>query len=217
MPVAAKGAQRRLQQPLQASHSVPSTPPLQYVAPDGGGPHLPTVAPAAMSQMPPQQSIELEHTSPVWMHQPGVRAHVPLLQKPEQQSPLAPHGLPAVLQNVLIGWQAPFVQVPLQHAPFALHGWLSATQLVAQTPLLQLSEQQSVPVAHAPPCETHLPTDEPHVPVAASHVPEQHCVALWHAVPVAPQPGPTLASPPAEPGSMVLVEPPQLTTSSTIK
>jgi len=74
-----------------------------------------------MSQMPPQQSAALEHTSPVWMHQPGVRAQVPLLQNWEQQSPLALQALPAVLHDVLRAWQLPFEQVPLQHASFAEH------------------------------------------------------------------------------------------------
>jgi hypothetical protein len=87
---------------------------------------------------------------------------------------LAVHALPAVLQVVLIGWQAPFAQVPLQHEPLVVQGWLSETQLPPQTPLLQLSEQQSVPEAHAPPVTTHLPIVEPHVPVAESHAPEQH-------------------------------------------
>ena len=102
-PVVGCGAQRRLQQPLQASQAVPSTPSLQYVAPDGGGAHLPTVAPAGTSQIPPQQSTALEQTSPVWMHHPGVSAQLPLLQNLEQQSPLALHAFPAVLHEVLSG------------------------------------------------------------------------------------------------------------------
>jgi len=50
---------------LHASQTVPSTPPLQYVAPDGGGEHLPSVEPGATSQMPPQQSTGFEQMSPV--------------------------------------------------------------------------------------------------------------------------------------------------------
>ena len=125
--------------------------------------------------MPPQQSTALEQISPVWMHHPGVSAHVPPLQNLEQHSSLPPHALPAVLHEVFMGWQAPFAQVPLQQEPFAVQGWLSDTQLVAQTPLLQLSEQQSGPEAHVPPEATHRPTVDAHVPLA-SHVPEQHCV-----------------------------------------
>jgi hypothetical protein len=164
-----------------------------------------------MSQMPPQQSTELVHTSPVWMHQPGVSPQVPLLQYFEQHSPLAPQALPAVLHEVLIGAQEPFVQVPLQHAPFVVQACESETQLAPQTPELQLSEQQSVPDAHAAPDAKHLPTVEPHAPVAASHEPEQHCAALWQVVPVALQVVPTLASglPDKSP-----VELPQFTTNS---
>jgi hypothetical protein len=51
---------------LQPLHTVPSTPSLQYVGPDGGGAHFPTVAPAAIVQMPPQQSAAAEQASPVW-------------------------------------------------------------------------------------------------------------------------------------------------------
>jgi hypothetical protein len=111
----------------------------------------------------------------------------------------------------LIGWHAPFAHIPPQHALFVVQGPLSPTQLVAQTPPLQLSEQQSVPDAHAPPGAMHFPIVEPHVPVAESHVPEQHWLPLWHIVPAAPHVGPTLASPPV-PGPPVdgpLFEPPQ--------
>jgi hypothetical protein len=212
-PVVGYGAQSRLQHPLQASQTVPSTPSLQYVGPEGGGAHLPAVAPDEMSQMPPQQSTEFEQMSPVWMHQPGVRAHVPLLQYLEQQSSLAPQALPAVLQDVLMGVQVPFVQVPLQQAPFVVQAWLSEMQLPPQTPPLQLSEQQSVPEAHAAPDARHLPatpTVDAQVPVAASHDPEQHCPPPWQTLPVAPHVAPTLASPERPKGPVV--EPPQLTT-----
>jgi hypothetical protein len=123
--------------------------------------------------MPPQQSAPFEQTSPVWMHHPGVSAHVPLLQNLEQHSSLPPHVLPAVLHDVFIGWHAPFAHVPPQHEAFVVHGWLSETHVEPHVPLLQLSEQQSVPVAHAPPEAIQCPTVEPHVPFA-SQVPEQH-------------------------------------------
>ena len=108
------------------------------------------------------------------MHHPGVRAHVPLLQNLEQHSSLPPHVLPAVRHEPLTGWHAPFAQEPLQQALLVEQAWLSPTQLVAHTPLLQLSEQQSVPDAQAPPDAMHLPIVEPHVAVVASQVPEQH-------------------------------------------
>jgi hypothetical protein len=43
--------------------SVPSGMP-QLVDPLGGGPQVPSVAPILMAQMPPQQSVPLEQTSP---------------------------------------------------------------------------------------------------------------------------------------------------------
>jgi len=41
-PLGAYGAQSRLQQPLHALHTVPSTPSEQNVAPDGGGAQVPS-------------------------------------------------------------------------------------------------------------------------------------------------------------------------------
>jgi hypothetical protein len=146
------------------------------------------------------------------MHQPGVSAQLPLLQNLEQQSPFALHALPAVLHEVLIGWHDPFAHVPLQHEPFEVQAWLSETQAPPHVPLLQVSEQQSVGEAQAPPNEMHRPTLDPQVPVAESHVAEQHWLPLWHALPVAPQPGPTLASPPVG----AVVDPPQLMDKKTI-
>ena len=63
-PVAPYGAQRRLQQLLHSSQTVPSTPPLQNDGPAGGAPHVPTVAPAAILHTPPQQSFAREQMSP---------------------------------------------------------------------------------------------------------------------------------------------------------
>ena len=61
------GAQRRLQQSPHPLHTVPSTPPLQKDAPAGGAPQVPSVAPAAIVQTPPQQSGPCEQVSPFWM------------------------------------------------------------------------------------------------------------------------------------------------------
>jgi hypothetical protein len=146
------------------------------------------------------------------MHQPGVSAQLPLLQNLEQQSSFALHALPAVLHDVLIGWHAPLAHVPLQHEPFEAHVWPSETQAPPHVPLLQVSEQQSVGDAQAPPNEMQRPTVEPHVPVAESHVPEQHWSPRWHALAVGPQVGPTLASP----RPVSVVEPPQLMDKRTI-
>jgi hypothetical protein len=65
-PVGPYGAHRRLQQSPQLPHTVPSTASEQYVAPDGGEEHVPTVLPCAMLQTPEQHSVLAEQTSPVW-------------------------------------------------------------------------------------------------------------------------------------------------------
>lgn len=64
-PVSAYGTQSRLQQVPQPLQNEPSTAPLHRVAPGLGTLHVPSVAPAAMSQMPPQQSLPRTHASPV--------------------------------------------------------------------------------------------------------------------------------------------------------
>jgi hypothetical protein len=51
---------------VQLPQTVPSTASWQYVAPDGGAEHVPTVLPCAMLQTPEQHSLLAEHTSPVW-------------------------------------------------------------------------------------------------------------------------------------------------------
>jgi hypothetical protein len=84
-PVGPYGAHKRLQhvpQPLQYS---PSTPPVQRVAPGFGALHVPSVAPAALVQMPPQQSLPRTHASPDWMQYDPPRAQWPSLpQRCEQ-------------------------------------------------------------------------------------------------------------------------------------
>jgi len=49
---------------LHASQTVPSTPSEQFVDPTAGDAQVPSVLPAAMLQMPPQQSLGFEQTSP---------------------------------------------------------------------------------------------------------------------------------------------------------
>src|SRR4051794_30154555 len=58
----------------------------------------------------------------------------------------------------------------------------------------------------------HLPTVEPQFPVVGSQMPEQHWFPLWHALAVAPHPGPALASPDGNP----LVDPPHPANTSTM-
>jgi hypothetical protein len=169
------GAQRRLQQPLQSPHTTPSTPSLQYVEPPGGAEQVPNVLPAAMLQMPPQQSPGLEHTSPGWMQNDDASAQVFPLQSLEQHWPLSVHALPAVLQVVLRAAHMPPTQSPLQQELALVQAWPSDVQVPApHLPLLQLSEQQSVLFMHAPSAATHLPRVEPQTWFVGSQLPEQH-------------------------------------------
>src|SRR5450432_1342558 len=91
------GAHRRLQQSPHPVHTVPSTPPLQKVAPAGGAPHTPRVWPAEIVHTPPQQSAAWAHTSSFWMQNEDAIEQRPLAQSCEQHSELWPHVLPDVL------------------------------------------------------------------------------------------------------------------------
>jgi len=104
---------------LQASQTVPSTP-RQYVGPAGCSPQVPTLAPAALLQVPVQQSGPDEQTSPNWA-QKEETAQTPFLQSFEQQSALAAQVLPSVLHVPFRGWQVPPAQVPPQQAPLLVH------------------------------------------------------------------------------------------------
>jgi hypothetical protein len=66
-PVSEYGTQSRLQHWPHPLQNEPSTAPLHRVEPGAGTSHVPSVAPAAMLQMPPQQSPPRTHASPVWM------------------------------------------------------------------------------------------------------------------------------------------------------
>jgi hypothetical protein len=66
IPVGPYGSQSRLQHPPQPLQSMPSTwPQLAGVA--GGAPQVPSVAPAALSQMRVQHSVSFVHASPGWV------------------------------------------------------------------------------------------------------------------------------------------------------
>jgi hypothetical protein len=130
-PVGPYGAQSRLQHPLQASQSVPSTPALQYVAPVGGAPHLPSVAPCAMTQMPLQQEGESAQESPDWTQNDGVPQTPAVVQYLEQHSAEPPQALPADLQIALIGTHFPPEQLPPQHWPLAVQAPLSDVHCAA--------------------------------------------------------------------------------------
>jgi len=82
-PVAAKGAQSRLQQLLQSPQTVPSIPPEQNVEPLGGGAQIPSV-PVPISQVPEQQVPLWLQTSPDWMQYDAPNWQVPPLHNVEQ-------------------------------------------------------------------------------------------------------------------------------------
>jgi hypothetical protein len=139
-PVRAQGPQFRLQ---QLPHPLQSTPSCwQVPAPVAMTSwQVPSEAPEAFEQKPPQQSRSRAQTSPGWMQNDAPSTHLPPEQSPEQQPPVASvlvgvQGLPAVLQVVFSGWQTLLLQFPLQHADEEAQAWLSATQLTAleQTP-----------------------------------------------------------------------------------
>jgi hypothetical protein len=169
---------------LQAPHTVPSTPPLQKLAPVGGGPHVPTVAPAAMLQLPPQQSEAIEQTSPVWMQNDDPSEQVPLEQSFEQHSLPSAQVLPAVLHEAFRGAQVPFVHCPPQQSPAAVHAPLSEMHAAPlQVPLVQLRPQHDVAVVQLAPAGMQLLKVVAHVFVAVSQVPEQQVGCAEHRSP----------------------------------
>jgi hypothetical protein len=100
--------------------TVPSTPPLQFELPEGGGAQVPIRPPSARSHIPVQHSPSWAQASPVWTQNEGF-AQYPWSQKVEQQSVDAPHALPSVRHNGLSGVQVP-EHFPLQQTPSAAHG-----------------------------------------------------------------------------------------------
>ena len=126
-PVGAYGSHERLQHGfvLHAPFG-PQTDPaaVQLPAPDAPAtPHVPSVAPAALVQRPPQQSRSPEQASPLCLQNDEAAAQIPLWQSAEQQSVLPAHGLPDVLQVVLSGVHVPPApHLPPQHWPSAVHG-----------------------------------------------------------------------------------------------
>jgi hypothetical protein len=164
-PVGPYGAQSRLQHPLQASQSVPSTPSLQFVAPAAGAEQMPSVAPCAMLQMPPQQSNEFAHVSPVWMQNDG-GWQVPAGQYFEQQSPAAPHALPCDLQPApgLIAAHLPLAQLPPQHSPLAVQARPSDVHgAAAHWPATQLKLAHCVFTVHGVPAAPGFLIGDSHV------------------------------------------------------
>jgi hypothetical protein len=165
-PVSAHGPQFRLQQLPQPLHSTPSCvqAPAPVVATSS---QVPSVAPEAIAQEPPQQSLSRAQASPGWMQKEDPSAQVPFEQRPEQQPPAEPpsvdvteQGLPAVLQLALSAWQVPPLQLPPQHWPELVQLAPSATQApLPQTPreVSHSKLQQSVAAEHLLPTPLHEP------------------------------------------------------------
>jgi hypothetical protein len=148
-PVSPKGAHRRLQHWPQPLHKLPSTPPLQLLAPAGGSPQEPTLAPSAMVQVPVQHSELLAHTSPAWVQYELPSEQLPFVHMPEQQSAAVAHSLPAVLQTRFKAVQLPASQRPLQHSSAELQAAASELQAaVEQLPAWQLKLEHSSPLMH---------------------------------------------------------------------
>jgi len=180
-PVRAQGPQFRLQQLPQPLQSTPSCvqDPAPVVATSW---QTPRVAPLAIAQEPPQQSVSRAQTSPGWIQKDEPSAQLPFEQSPEQQPPAPPsvalQGLPAVLHVALSAWQVPPLQLPPQH-------WLELVQLApsaTQAPLAQTPRvvshcrlQQSVATAHELPTPLQVLTEDLQVPETGSQVCEQHC------------------------------------------
>jgi hypothetical protein len=122
---------------------------------------VPSVAPFAIVQTPPQQSVWCAQTSPDWP-QKDEALQWPALQRPEQHSASVAHALFNVLQFGLSATQEPFVQVPLQHSPALLHAAPSDVHAPRlQTPPEQTPVQHSPALVHAAPSFSQPPPVPP--------------------------------------------------------
>jgi hypothetical protein len=87
---------------------------------------VPTVAPDALVQRPPQHSASFAQTSPVCVQNEPPLLQTPLLQSLPQHSAFVVQALPPVRQPGLSGVQVPvWPHVPLQHWPEVVHAWPS--------------------------------------------------------------------------------------------
>ena len=94
----------------------------QPLAPlDGTSVHVPSDAPFAFWQRPPQHSASVTHESPEIVQNEGALSQIPFKQYFEQQSPFAPHVLPEVLQFALSARHEPPSHTPPQHSPSFEH------------------------------------------------------------------------------------------------
>jgi hypothetical protein len=139
-PVGPQGAHARLQHPPPHAgsplsptvdrvpgQSCPSTAP-QFAGPEGAvAPQVPRVCPAAIVQVPVQQSDDEAHASPPWP-QKDDGWHAPFVQRPEQHWAFDAQALPSVPQVAFRAAHMPAVQVWLQQFPFDVHAWPSDVQ-----------------------------------------------------------------------------------------
>jgi hypothetical protein len=159
---------------LQPPHTVPSTAALQYVAPLGGGPQVPSVLPAAIVQVDEQQSKSFEQTSFACTQNDEPSWQRPPVQRLEQHSESAAQVFPAVWQVVVSGAHVPAVQVPLQQLAPEVQAWLSEMHAVApHLPATQLRLQHSVELPQLAPLGAHDAVLAAQVCVEASHRAEQ--------------------------------------------
>jgi hypothetical protein len=195
---------------LHELQMVPSTPPLQRVLPGEGVSQRPTDRPAAMLQIPPQQSRGFEQISSFCAQNEEPRSQIPALHSFEQHSPPVVHALPAVRHDPPSGAHLPPEQLPPQHCASAVHAPLSATQAVpSQTPPAHTKEQQSMGELQRLPAATHRPMLEMQLCSTGSQKPEQQSPLASHACPVTPQAlASTVSFPP--PIGPLADEPPQL-------
>src|SRR5262245_56368565 len=103
-------------------------------------PQIPSVAPAALLQAPPQHSRSCEHASPACVQNDTCALHKPFWHKAEQHSEFPAHALPDVLHDGLSGAHVPPLQLELQHCVDVEQACPSAVHAVA---------------LHAPPSHTN--------------------------------------------------------------
>ena len=183
----AYGSHERLQHGFELHAPVgPQTEPavVQPPAPDAvATPHVPSVAPVALVQRPPQQSRSPEQASPFCLQNDASAAQIPLWQSDEQQSPLPAHGLPDVLQVVLSGVHVPAApHLPPQHWPSVVHAALSAAHCLSEHfPPVHEKVQHSSFVVHAAAGAAQLPSGVAQSFFAGSQLPVQQSALVTHA------------------------------------
>lgn len=170
---------------------------------------MPSAAPAAFVQTPPQHSAAVLQTSLFCTQNDGFE-QMPLLQNCDAQSPLTAQGLPEVgmppgFSGVHFPPPSPSgPHVPPQHSALFPHAWLSATQsLSAHFPPMHENVQHSLPFTHVVPGALQSVLAGSHLPLVVLQLIVQHSVLFVHAVAVGLQ----VAASGSRPPSMVLMKP----------